>query len=71
MELATLTTETVKLSDDSHRSINAGHPEDAKEHLAQLYLVLGQNHDLFKAEPEPEPPEPSEPPAPQPASDGD
>lgn len=71
MELATLITESVKLSDDAHRANNAGHPVEAQICLSKMYDVLSDNTAAFKPNVDP-PNEPApEPPAPEHTSDGD
>lgn len=54
MELATLITETVKLSDDAQRANLAGHPVEAKDAMRMLNCVLQENESVFCLEPEPE-----------------
>lgn len=71
MELATLITETVKLSDDAHRANNAGHPEEAKGALNKLHDALQINFDVYRIEPEPEDEPAPEPPAAEHTTDGD
>lgn len=71
MELATLITEAVKLSDDAHRANNAGHPTDAKISLDNLRILLHSELVLISREPEPETEPAPEPPAPEHTSDGD
>lgn len=64
MELATMVVETAKLSDNAQRALNAGHPDEAKEHLLGLYLILLEHlaSDAPKETPTPETSPPSTPP---------
>ena len=71
MELATLITEAVKLSDDAHRANNAGHPISAKASLRILSDVLTRNANVIEPEPEPEPETPAENQIPPSTPDGD
>lgn len=71
MELATLITECVKLTDDAHRANNAGHPDDAKKALNKMFGTLHRNIDQIQLEPEPEPEKPSDIQEPSGPQDGD
>ncbi len=71
MELATLITESVKLSDDAHRANNAGHPDEARTALGRMRVMLNDNTELTQRLPDPETEPAPESPAPEHTSDGD
>lgn len=71
MELATLITETVRLSDEAHRANNAGHPSEAMGHLDKLRVLMLAETSAYEPDPEPETEPAPESPAPEHTSDGD